>query len=166
MDGKVAQSRQVQIDRGEVKTESFGAPCAKVAAAAIEKRDCLPTKGGVRPRALGKVRLGRTRSRQRRALGAKRLKSHKGIDRYCVRGGGEMRIGYPTKRLSSKISKRSRKRVRRKAVLAISSSKRFRVNRLRAGTSVRALRERLKGEQRYRVGRSVWFTLRGKKSRL
>jgi len=166
VDGKVAQSRQVQIDRGEVKTESFGAPCAKVAAAAIEKRDCLPTKGGVRPRALGKARLGRTRSRQRRALGAKRLKSHKGIDRYCVRGGGEMRIGYPTKRLSSKISKRSRKRVRRKAVLAISSSKRFRVNRLRAGTSVRALRERLRGEQRYRVGRSVWFMMRGKRSRL
>jgi hypothetical protein len=90
------------------------------------------------------------------------LKSHKGIDRYCVRGGGEMRIGYPTRRLSSRISKRSRERIRRKAVLVISSSKRFRVGKVRTGMRLPALRERLRGEKRYRVGRSVWFTARGK----
>ena len=77
-----------------------------------------------------------------------------------------MRLGYPTKRLSSKVSKRSRKRIRRKAVLAISSSKRFRVSKVRVGTRARVVRKRLKGEKRYRVGRSVWFTARGKKSRL
>ncbi len=77
-----------------------------------------------------------------------------------------MRIGYPTRRLSSKISKRSRKRIRRKAVLAISSSKRFRVGKVRTGMRLPALRERLRGERRYRVGRSVWFTARGERSRL
>jgi len=173
IDGKVAATREVLIDRGEVKTESFGAPCANVAAAAIEERDaatgkreCLPAKGGVKARALGKARLGRAQKRQRRALGATRLKSRKGIDRYCVRGGGGMRIGYPTKRLSSKVSKRSRKRIRSRSVLAITSSRRFRVGKVRVGTGVRALRERLRGEKRHRVGRSVWFTARGKKSRL
>ena len=166
VDGKVGQTREVQIERGQMKTENFGPPCAKVAAAAIEKRDCLPTKGGVKPRRLGSARLGRVQKRQRRALGGKRLKSRKGIDRYCVRGGGGMRIGYPTKRLASKITKRSSKRIRRKAVLAISSSKRFRVSKVRVGTRVRALRKRLKGEKRHRVGRSVWFTVRGNRSRL
>ncbi len=162
-DGKVATTREVLIDRGEVKTEDFGAPCARAVAAV----NCLPTRGGVKPRAVGKARLGRTRVRQRRALGGvKRLKSRKGIDRYCVRGGGGMRVGYPTKRLSSKISQRSRKRVRRKAILAITSSRRFRVSKVRVGTSVRVLRKRLRGERRYRVGRNVWFTARGKKSRL
>lgn len=174
VDGKVAETRQVLIDRGEVKTESFGAPCAKVAAEAIERRDaaierrnCLSVKGGVKPRAVGKARLGRTRVRQRRALGAvKRLNSRRGIDRYCVRGGGGMRVGYPTKRLNSKMSRQSRKRVRRKAILAVTSSRRFRVSRVRVGTSIRVLRKRLRGERRHRVGRNVWFTARGKKSRL
>ena len=166
VDGKVAATRQVQIERGEVKTENFGAACAEVAAAAIERRDCLPVKGGVRPRALGSARLGRAQKRQRRALGGKRLKSVRGIDRYCVRGGGGMRIGYPTKRLVSKISKRSRKRIRRKAILVVTSSKRFQISRVRVGTRVKLLRRRLRGERRLRVGRNVWFTVRGKKSRL
>lgn len=165
VDGKVATTRELLIDRGEVRTESFGAPCAKVAAAALEKRDCVPARGGVRPRSLGKARLGRTRKSQRRALGGKRLKSQKGIDRYCVRGSGQMRIGYPTKRLNSKVSKRSRKRIRSRAVLAISSNKRFRSRGVRVGDSVRMLRNRLQRERRVRVGRSVWFTVRGRKSR-
>jgi len=173
IDGKVAATRQVLIERGEVKTENFGAPCAKVAAAAIErrrrqreKRDCLPTRGGVKPRRMGTVQLGRTQKRQRRILGGKRLKSRRGIDRYCVRGGGGMRVGYPTRRLATKISNRLRNRVRRRAILAISSSRRFRVSKVRVGTQVGVLRKRVRGETRYRVGRNVWFTARGKRSRL
>ncbi|MBA3436838.1 MAG: hypothetical protein H0U14_02430, partial [Thermoleophilaceae bacterium] len=163
--GTVRGARQVTIDRGERRTLNFTSACV-AGPGGSSRRNCVATRGGVKARALGKARLGRTRTSQRRALGAKRLKSHRGIDRYCVRGGGQMRIGYPTRRLSSKISKRSRKRIRRKAVLAISSSKRFRVGKVRTGMRLPALRERLRGERRYRVGRSVWFTARGERSRL
>ena len=51
-------------------------------------------------------------------------------------------------------------------MLAISTSKRFRVKRLRVGSRTRTLRKRLKGERRIRVGRNVWYTARGKRSRL
>ncbi|MDQ3644934.1 MAG: peptidase M14 [Actinomycetota bacterium] len=165
--GTVRNGGQVTIDRGERQTLNFTSACvSRRGPGGGSRRDCVGTRGGVRPRALGRARLGRTQSRQRRALGARRLKSRRGIDRYCVRGGGGLRVGYPTGRLLSKIEERSRQRVRRRAVLAISSSKRFRVGKVRRGTSVGVLRKRLEGEQRYRVGRSVWFTVRGKKSRL
>ncbi|MDQ3433229.1 MAG: hypothetical protein M3481_00855, partial [Actinomycetota bacterium] len=177
--GTVRGARQVTIDRGERQTLDLASACGAGegpgsgpsgegpgSGPGSSRRNCIAARGGVKPRSLGKARLGRTRTSQRRALGAKRLKSHRGIDRYCVRGGGQMRIGYPTRRLSSKISNRSRKRIRRKAVLAISSSKRFRVGKVRTGMRLPALRERLRGERRYRVGRSVWFTARGERSRL
>ncbi len=171
-DGTMRNTRQVTIDRGERQTLNFTSACVAgqagggAGSGGSSRRRCVTTRGGVKARGLGKARLGRARTSQRRALGAKRLQSHKGIDRYCVRGGGQMRIGYPTRRLSSKISNRSRERIRRKAVLVISSSKRFRVRGVRTGMRVRAMRQRLRGERRYRVGRSVWFTARGGKSRL
>lgn len=170
IDGKVAATRQVFIERGQARVEDFGAPCAKIAAAAIEKarqkRDCIKRRGGVKPRSLGTARLGRKRKAQRRILGGKRLKSRKGIDRYCVRGGGGMRIGYPTKRLMKRTPRRVRSRVRGEAVLLLTSNRQFRLGRFRVGAKVKVLRKRLHREQRFKVGRNVWYTVGGRQSRL
>ena len=89
-------SRELLIGRGETKAASFGRICAAATNTAPSSR-CIPTKGRVRRKSVGRAVLGRNRTRQRRRFGnARRLKSRKGIDRYCVKTGGTMRIGYPT----------------------------------------------------------------------
>jgi hypothetical protein len=77
-----------------------------------------------------------------------------------------MRVGYPTKRFNGKVSRKTRKRYARRAIFIVSNSKRFRVKRLRAGSSVKTLRKRLKGERSFKVGKIRWYTVAGKRSRL
>jgi pimeloyl-ACP methyl ester carboxylesterase len=122
------------------------------------RRGCLNSRRGARGKRLGPARLGRTRSSQRRRLRGKRLRDRPGIDRYCATGGGSFRIGYPTARLSP----RQRAVARGRAILVLTSSRRFKVAGVRAGSGVRALRRRLRGERRFRVGRNVWFLARGR----
>ncbi|MBA2792837.1 MAG: zinc carboxypeptidase [Thermoleophilaceae bacterium] len=171
--GRVASSRQVLIDRGQRQTIDFGTACASVAPAVVPvqsgrtRRRCLTTRGGVRATSLGPVKLARKRARQRRVLRtATRLPSRAGIDRYCSSLNGTVRVGYPTRRLMARIGSRSRRRVAKKAILAISTDRRYRLRRVRVNSSVRTLRKRLRGEKRLRVGRNVWYTVGGKKSRL
>ena len=127
---------------------------------------CLSSRGGARGRRLGQAVLGRTRARQRRALRGKRLRTRGGIDRYCVTGGGSIRIGYPTRRLTSRIGRSLRRRVRARAVLILTSSGRFSIKGIRRGTSVATLRRRLRGESRLRVGRNTWYVAPGRRVRL
>jgi len=164
--GRVLASRQVQIGRGETKSASFGRECAAATNTAPSSR-CISSRSRVRRKSVGRAVLGRGRVRQRRRFRqARRLKSRKGIDRYCVKTGGTMRIGYPTRRLNVGRSSRARKRTRRKAVLVISTAKKLRLRRSRVGTSTRVLRKRLKRERRMRVGKNVWYTVAGRSSRL
>ncbi|HYH46539.1 MAG TPA: M14 family zinc carboxypeptidase, partial [Thermoanaerobaculia bacterium] len=164
--GRVLASRQIVVGRGETGDASFGRVCAAATNTAPSSR-CVSSRAKVRRKSVGRAVLGRNRARQRRRFGnARRLKSRKGIDRYCVKTGGTMRIGYPTRRLNAGRSAQSRKRTRRKAVLAISTAPKLRLRRLRVGSSTRTLRRRLKGERRVRVGKNVWYTAEGRSSRL
>jgi len=172
-EGRVRTTQQVLIDRNQSKPIDFGSACPRTISAnagldalAFARRTCLSPRKGIRSRSVGPAVLSRTRARQRRILRRPRLKSGKNIDRYCVVGGGILRAGYPTRRLNAGMSSRSRKRIRRRAVLAISTSRRLRLRKLRVGSRTRTLRKRLKGERRVRVGRNVWYTARGKRSRL
>jgi len=130
--------------------------------AAAARRGCLNSRGGVRGKRLGPARLGRTRARQRRLLRGKRLKARAGMDRYCVAGGGSFRIGYPTARLS----RRERARARGRVILIVTSSGRFAVRGVRPGATIRALRQRLRGERRTTVGRNVWYLAPGRAATL
>jgi len=172
-DGNVRTTQQLLIARSESKPINFGTACPRSISAdagrdaiAFARRTCLSPRRGIRGKRVGPAALGRTRRGQRRVLRRPRLKSRKGIDRYCVVGGGTLRAGYPTRRLNVGMSSRTRRSIRKRAVLAISTSKRLRLRKLRVGSRTRTLRKRLKGERRIRVGRNVWYTARGKRSRL
>ena len=93
-----ARPSQVLIDRGQRKTINFGAACRRV----VEAGRCVGTRGGVTNTSVGGAKLGRGRKSQRRRLRVARLArgARSGIDRYCVQGGGTMRVGYPTKRFN------------------------------------------------------------------
>jgi hypothetical protein len=107
-----------------------------------------------------------SRARHRRVLQGRRLRSRKGLDRYCATGGGAFRIGYPTARLSKRQPRARRHRIRGRAVLALTSSKRYSVATLRPGDRVTVLRRRLKGERRLRIGANTWYVANGRKARL
>ena len=141
-------------------------PASPNRSATSRARRCLSTLGGVRGKRLGITALGHTRATQRRLLRSPRLRSRRGIDRYCVQGGGTARVGYPTGRLASRVSTRTRRRIRRRAILTLSTSRRFRIRRIRVGSSTRTLRRHLSGERRIRVGRNVWYVARAARSRL
>ena len=162
--GKVGETLPLLIDRGQAKTVNFGAACGKV----VEAGRCVGTRGGVKRISVGGAKLGRKRAFQRRKLRVARRPAgrRKGLDRYCVQGGGTMRVGYPTKRFNRKISRKTRKRYASKAIFIVSNSKRFRIKRIRAGSRVRTLRRRLKGERSFKIGRIRWYTVAGKRSRL
>ena len=88
------------------------------------------------------------------------------MERYCIRGGGTLRIGYPTTRLNRSLGRSLRRRIRDRSVLALTTSTRYRVAGIRRGSSVRSLRRRVRGERRFRVGRNVWYLARGRSSTL
>ena len=64
------------------------------------------------------------------------------------------------------MSRRTRRRVKGKAVLSLTSHPAYHVKRVRNGTSTRTMRRRFRGERRFRVGRNVWYLVRGKRSRV
>ena len=80
--------------------------------------------------------------------------------------GGTLRVGYPTSRLASKLSRKTRKRISRKAILLLSTSKSFGIRKIRRGTSTKALRKRLRGERRVKIGKNTWYYAKGSKSRV
>ncbi len=130
-------------------------------------RQCVSTRGGIKGTGVGVARLGRTRARQRKVLKGTLLSDRPGIDRYCVKkGGGSLRAGYPTRRLTSKLSRKTRKRIGSKAILLLTTSKAFRLSRSKVGTGTKTLGRRLKGERRVRVGRNIWYVAKGKKARI
>jgi hypothetical protein len=156
---RVHCNARVTLDTdGPMRITLTGRGCRRV----INVR-CVRGHGPARGKRLGAARLGRTRRFQRRIFRRlARLRSRRGIDRYCVSGGGDFSIGYPTRRLS----RRQRRLARRRAILILTTSRRFSVHRIRRGTRVRTLRRRLHREHRLRVGRNTWYVARGRRSEL
>lgn len=122
---------------------------------------CLQLRAGLRGKRLGPARLGRSRRRQRRRLATVPRRSRGGIDRYCLAGGGSLRIGYPTARLRRTLRRSERRRLGQRALLVLSSSTRFTASGVEPGSGADELRIRLRGERRLRVGRNVWYLARG-----
>ena len=98
---------------------------------------CARPPRRARRRALGRVRLGRRRPAVRRAFPT--FSRARRQDRFCLEGGGRLRVGY----------------ARRRAVLALSSSRSTAVRGVRPGMRVRRRLRALGGR---RAGRSRWFT--------
>ena len=134
--------------------------------AGVPDNGCLRAARRIRGKRVGPAALGRTRARQRRVLGGRLISRRGGIDRYCLRGGGALRVGYPTKRLNRPLGRSFRRKIRRRAQLALTTSRRMKLRGIRRGTRSAALRRRLRGERRVRVGRNVWYLARSRRARL
>ena len=110
----------------------------------------MAAPGALKGTRLGLGRLGRTRAGERRSARARRVTRGR-VDRWCVRGGGQIRIGY---------NRQSR------VVLVLTSSRHASVGGVKVGQRARTLRRRLRGEHRLRVGKRTWYAARRGRSRL
>ncbi len=133
---------------------------------AVNAKGCLNFRAGAGGRRLGPARLGRSRRANRRQFRGARVRVAAGMERYCVAVGGSLRIGYPNRRLNRGLRRSARRRIRGRAVLVLTSSRRYRLRGVRAGSSARVMRRRLRGERRVRVGPNVWYVVRGRASQL
>ncbi len=138
------------------------AECTAASGGSDASGRCVTATAAARGTAYGPVALDRTRKSARRRLPGRRHKDRKGIDRYCVTGGGALEIGYPTGR----ISRAGRRAARGRSIMVLASSRRFSVRGIRRGASTATVRHRLRGERRYRVGKNTWYVARGKKATL
>jgi hypothetical protein len=130
-------------------------------------RSCIANASGrVRKTDVGRARLGRTRSAQRRKLGGRIISRRGGFDRYCVQGGGAMRIGYPLKRLRAKLRRKERRRVINRAQLILTTSRLYRIGGIRNGSTVASMRRKFRGEKSFRVGKNRWYVVKGTRARI
>ena len=157
-EGRVVTRQQVFVTRGQRKNLNLSACIA---------RSCIANASGrVRKTNVGNARLSRKRGTQRRVLKGRLVSRRGGFDRYCVRGGGAMRIGYPLKRLRAKLSRKERKRVFSRAMLILTTNGKYRIGGIRKGSTVRSMRRRFRGERRFKVGKNTWYIVRGSKARI
>ncbi len=128
---------------------------------------CGAAKGRLRGKAVGAAALGRRRATNRRRFPSSSFtRPRRTIDRFCLVGRRAIRVGYPSRSFRARMSRRTRRRVKGRAVLALTSHPAYQVKRVRNGTSTRTMRRRFRGERRFRVGRNVWFLVRGRRSRV
>ena len=122
-DVNLAMGNLVELARGQSR--------AYLAAEARKRKAACLTRGGVaRRKALGKARVGGSRTAARRVLTGRRVTGRTGVDRYCVAGGGSLRLYYPTRRSDSK----TRRRLANRALLTLATSTKFSVRGIKAGT--------------------------------
>jgi hypothetical protein len=123
---------------------------------------CAALGGRLSGTRLHRARLGRTRGATRRSYPSR--STRRGFDYFCLADGRLVRAGYSSRRLRRGLSRREARRVRGRAVLVLTSSRRFGARGVRRGTRVATMRRRVRGERRFRVGRNTWYLVRGKRA--
>lgn len=88
------------------------------------------------------------------------------LDRFCLVGGGFARLGYPTGAIQKGLSRPERRRIRGRAVLALTSSASHRLKGIRKGSRTGTVRRRLRGERRYRVKGADWYLTATRQGRI
>jgi len=88
------------------------------------------------------------------------------LDRFCLVRGGYVRVGYPTAKIRKGLKRPELRRIRDRAVLALTSSPLHRLRGLRKGSSTRTVRRRLRAERRYRVGPYDWYLAPSNRARI
>jgi hypothetical protein len=158
--GTVLTSQDVLIARGQASDPGLQRCTAAFNKAFATGKGCDRPTGKVSKTTLDRTKLGRDRLKNLKRFKIGR-RSRGSVDSFCFTDKRRLRIGYPSKVLRKKFGPKNRKRFSaKKGVLILTSSKKFRVGKLRVGSSSRKLRRGI------RVGRNLWYTKKGSKARL
>ena len=158
--GTVLTSQNVLIGRGQQKDPGLQKCTAAFNKAFATGKGCDRPTGKASKTSLDRTKLGRDRLKNLKRFKIGR-RSRGSVDRFCFTDKRALRIGYPSSALRKKLGKKNRKRfTAKKGILILTSSKKFKIGKLRVGSSARSLRRGL------RVGRNVWYTKKGSKARI
>jgi hypothetical protein len=164
--GAVLDTRELFVARGERATVNLQACAAALREAFRTGEGCDPPTGRIGGRRLDRVRLGGARERHLRAYRIGRKSARRGIDRFCLSDGRGVRVAYPTPRFRHGLVRGLRKRYRaERALLALTTSRHFRIRKVRVGTTERALRRRIRGES-FTIGSNRWYMTRARRARI
>jgi beta-galactosidase len=133
--------------RGGVQTHtSFTLP------AAVRRFRCARPTGRLSGAMLGPVRLGMTRARARSLFARHDLRGRRFMDFFCRARGG-IRVGYASRAFP--------RRFRGRAVLILSSNRRYALHGVRVGTRLSRVRRRVHAGLGFHVGRNWWYLASG-----
>jgi hypothetical protein len=167
--GTVMTSQEVTIGRGERQDPGLQSCIAAFQRAFATGRGCDRPTGRVFRKGLDRARLGRDRELHLRSYRIG-LRGRRNLDKFCLSDRRAVRIGYPTDRvLRQNLGRRARSSAfaPNKAVLVLTSSRRFRVRRVRVGMTPAALRGRIGSRIRpIRIGANRWYAKRGRAATL
>jgi len=163
--GAVLDQREVFVARGGTANVSLSACAAALREAFATGEGCDAPTGRARGRRLDRVRLGGLRDVHLRAYKIGRKQTRKGIDRFCLSDARSLRVAYSTKRFRSKLGRQARRYAKNKALVALTTSRRFRLRGMRVGTRERVVRRRT-GARAIQIGSNRWYLKRAKTARL
>ena len=116
---------------------------------------CPAASGRLGPRALGPVPLGASRRALRRRLPRYRVRH--AADVFCLAGGPGIRVGYASRAILRRLTRRAAARTRGHAVIALTANRRYGLHGVHPGTRVTAaVRRRLRAGRVLRAGRNRW----------
>ena len=158
--GTVLTSQNVLIARGQRKDPGLQKCTAAFNKAFATGKGCDRPTGRAHGTTLDRTKLGRDRLKNLKRFKIGR-RSRGSMDKFCFSDKRSLRIGYPSKLLRKKLGPKNRKRFRsNKAILVLTSSKKFKIGHLRVGSRARGLHRGIK------VGRNRWYTKKGSKATL
>jgi hypothetical protein len=149
---------------GVSQTTSTQAPCAQEARNRT-RPPCFRAPSTVRGNRLGRAGLARRRRSVRTLFAGDRGRYREWVDRYCLRDGSTVRIGYPTHRERKRLSRSERRRIGHESIFVLTTSRSLRIRGVGRGMGVRALHRRIGGGNRVRVGKNLWYFRKGRNSR-
>jgi choice-of-anchor B domain-containing protein len=130
---------------------------------ARSSRGCFTPATQARKKRIGRAGLGNRRSNVRRTFGAEG-RYRRFLDRYCLSDDSTIRVGYPSSKQMRRLVARERRRLRGKASLVLTSSRRSKLRGVNVGDGVRELRDRTGDRRGVRIGKNVWFVRRGQRA--
>ncbi len=137
-----------------------GARCPGAAAAvrlpSARQLVACSKSGSLRGRTLGPVRLGMTRTQTRRQFARFSLRGRRYMDFFCT-GDNGIRVGYPSPKLLRSLSRALQRRLRGRAILALTSSRDYTLRGVPPTARLAKVARRLHVSRPYRVGLNTWY---------
>ncbi len=165
--GTVLTRQDVLIGRGQTKDPGLQKCTAGFNKAFASGKGCDRPTGKASKTSLDRTKLGRDRLKNLKRFKIGR-RSRGSVDKFCFTDRRALRIGYPSSALRKKFGKKNRKRfTAKKGILILTSSKKFKLSKVRVGSSTRTLRKSIGRRARgIKVGRNTWYTKKGSKARI
>jgi hypothetical protein len=147
----------LRVDNGMWPTTRAGSPPAG-SGSPPARRGCPAATGSLTRRSLGPVTLGMTRARVRKGFTQSSRRGRQSMDFFCLSPIG-IRVAYPSRTELRSLSRRAQRRVRGRAVLALTANPHYALRGVHPGARLAPVAKRLHVSRGIRIGRNTWYLL-------